>query len=290
MESLSRKMIKEMKRMQRNEITEWVIYHKIAKRVKSKANQEILIKIANEEKRHYEMWKELTKVEIRPSKWRIFITNLLSIIFGYTFAIKLMEKKEHGASKSYQIMEIDIARQIAIEEQEHERELIGILDEERLHYVSSMVLGLNDALVEFTGSLAGYTFAMQNNRLITLVGLITGISATLSMAASEYLSQRSEKGKNPLKSSLYTGGAYLVTVFLLVLPYLLLPNNMYYLALGIMLLTVVIIIAIFNYYIAVAKDLRFKKRFLEMAVISLGVAAISFVIGLLVKKALGIDI
>ena len=284
MEPLSRKMIKEMKRMQRNEITEWVIYHKIAKRVKSKANQEILIKIANEEKRHYEMWKELTKVEIRPSKWRIFITNLLSIIFGYTFAIKLMEKKEHGASKSYQIMEIDIARQIAIEEQEHERELIGILDEERLHYVSSMVLGLNDALVEFTGSLAGYTFAMQNNRLITLVGLITGISATLSMAASEYLSQRSEKGKNPLKSSLYTGGAYLVTVFLLVLPYLLLPNNMYYLALGIMLLTVVIIIAIFNYYIAVANDLRFKKRFLEIAVISLGVAAISFVIGLVVKR------
>ena len=53
-----------------------------------------------------------------------------------------------------------------------EKALLEMLDEERLKYVGSMVLGLNDALVELTGSLAGFTFAMQNTKLIALSGLI----------------------------------------------------------------------------------------------------------------------
>ena len=84
-----------------------------------------------------------------------------------------------------------------------------------------MVLGLNDALVELTGSLAGFTFAMQNTRLIALSGLIIGISATFSMASSEFLAARSEGRSDAFKSCTYTGIAYLVTVVLLILPYLL---------------------------------------------------------------------
>ena len=164
------------------------------------------------------------------------------------------------------------------------------MDEERLQYVGSMVLGLNDALVELTGTLAGLSFALQNNRLVALSGLITGISATLSMASSEYLSARSEGDANALKSSLYTGIMYLFAVALLVLPYLVLPWDKYVPALISMLLIVVIIIFAFTYYISVAKDLPFKKRFLEMAIISLSVATLSFVVGVLVKKFLGIDI
>jgi VIT1/CCC1 family predicted Fe2+/Mn2+ transporter len=153
-----------------------------------------------------------------------------------------------------------------------------------------MVLGLNDALVEFSGSLAGWTFAMQSNRLISLAGLITGIAATLSMASSEYLSVKHEDGKNAMKSSLYTGAAYLVTVVILIMPYLLLPDKDYVTALLIMLAAVILIIAAFNYYIAVARSISFKQKFLEMSFISLSVAAASFLIGLLVKKFLGVDV
>jgi VIT1/CCC1 family predicted Fe2+/Mn2+ transporter len=97
-----------------------------------------------------------------------------------------------------------------------------LLDEELLRYAGSIVLGLNDALVELTGALAGFTLALQNTRLIALTGLITGVAAALSMAASEYLSTRSEGGgRSPLRASLYTGTAYIITVFLLILPYLL---------------------------------------------------------------------
>ncbi|MDK2880132.1 MAG: vacuolar iron transporter family protein [Thermoanaerobacteraceae bacterium] len=167
---------------------------------------------------------------------------------------------------------------------------MGMLEEERLQYVGSMVLGLNDALVELTGTLAGLTLALQNTRIIALSGLITGISATLSMASSEFLSAKSEGRDDALKSCVYTGIAYLVTVALLILPYLLFTPQNYLFALMTMLAVVVLIIAAFNYYIAVAKDLQFKRRFVEMACISLGVAVLSFVVGLIVKNVLGVDI
>lgn len=152
------------------------------------------------------------------------------------------------------------------------------------------MLGLNDALVELTGSIAGLTFAMASTRLVALSGIITGVSATLSMAASNYLAERVDGNPNALKSSIYTGIAYLVTVVFLMAPYLILPPDMYVAALVTMLVTVIVIIFFFNYYISVAKSLPFARRFGEMACISLGVALISFVIGILVKEFLGIDI
>ena len=176
------------------------------------------------------------------------------------------------------------------DEEEHEEKLIQMIDEEKLQYVGSMVLGLNDALVEFTGSLAGWTFAMQSNKLILLAGIITGISATLSMASSEYLSAKNEGEENPLKSAIYTSIAYIITVVILLIPYAILPNEYFIHSLIIMLLFVIIIIAAFNFYISVAKDLNFKEKFKEMSLISLSVASVSFIIGILVKKFIGIDI
>lgn len=278
--------------MQKNEITEYFIYKNVAKNVKDSKNKEILLKIAEEEKKHALIWQEYTQKTASPKKIKVFWFTLLAKILGYTFALKKMEKGENGASKKYAklISEVAEAQQIAQDEEKHEKELLDILDEERLQYVGSMVLGLSDALVELSGTLAGLTFALQNNKLVALSGLITGISATLSMTSSEYLAAKSEGHQNPLKSSLYTGSVYLLTVIFLILPYLLCAKDAYVQSITIMLVTVVVIIVAFTYYISVAKDLPFKKRFAEMAGISLSVAVISFAIGLVVKHFLGIDI
>jgi VIT1/CCC1 family predicted Fe2+/Mn2+ transporter len=143
--------------------------------------------------------------------------------------------------------------------------------------------------VELTGALAGFTLALQNTKLIALTGLITGIAAAMSMAASEYLSTRSEETtKQPGRAAVYTGIAYILTVALLILPYLLFQN--YYLDLGLALGTGVLIIAAFNYYISVAKDEPFRRRFLEMAGLSLSVALFSFVVGFLIRQFLGVDV
>lgn len=277
--------------MQQNEITEYHIYHKLADRISSEQEASTLRQLANEELHHYKIWAGYSGQECKPKQWKIRLYNLLALIFGYTFTLKLMESGEEVAAGTYAQLALEVpeAKVISDDEDSHEQKLLGILDEERLQYVGSMVLGLNDALVELTGTLAGLTLAMQNTRLIAMAGLITGISATLSMASSEYLSARSEGREDALKSCTYTGVAYCITVALLVAPYLLFPNESYLWALGTMLCIVIGIILFFNYYISVAKDLNFKKRFLEMAAISLGVTAFSFVVGLFVKNVLGID-
>jgi vacuolar iron transporter family protein len=276
---------------QQTEITEYHIYKRLAKRIKSEENAKILDQIAEDELRHYNGWKEYTNEEVKPRWFFVWFYYIVSMIFGFTFGVKLMEMGEQAAQKNYAEVAVVIPEAAIYqhEEDKHEKQLIEMLDEERLQYAGSVVLGLNDALVELTGALAGLTLALQNVKLIALSGLITGIAASLSMAASEYLSTRSEKtSKNPVRAAIYTGIAYIVTVTLLILPYLLFEN--YFLDLGIALTTAVIIIAIFNYYISVAKGESFRERFVEMAGLSLSVAAFSFVIGYFIRKWLGIEI
>jgi VIT1/CCC1 family predicted Fe2+/Mn2+ transporter len=91
-----------------------------------------------------------------------------------------------------------------------------------------------------------------------------------------------------MRASLYTGTAYILTVPILILPYLILEN--YYACLGFALTAAVLIIALFNYYISVAKDEPFRRRFLEMAGLSLGVAAFSFAIGYVIRTLLGVEV
>ena len=184
--------------LQKEELNGHYTYLKLAGAVKDEHNAQILNRIAQEELKHYQIWKRYTETDITPNKLRIRFYYWLSKIFGLTFGIKLMELGEEKAQENYAGL-IDLipeAKMVLAEEEKHEDELLAMLDEESLKYAGSVVLGLNDALVELTGALAGLTFAFQNTRLIALAGLITGISAAFSMAASEYLSSKSEGVKN----------------------------------------------------------------------------------------------
>ncbi len=290
--NVSAKALAIIKKMQQSELTESVIYEKIAKFAKGGENSQTLLRLSREESAHYQIWKGYTGIEMKPERGKVFWYTLLARVFGFTFAVKLMERSEENSQTEYELLadEVEESKRIHEQEVEHEQALLGMLDEERLQYVGSMVLGLNDALVELTGSLAGFAFALQNTRLIALSGLIVGISATFSMASSEFLAAKSEGRSDALKSCSYTGIAYLFTVVLLILPYLVFGTAQFIPALVCMLLIVVAIIAGFTYYTSVAQDQPFKSRFLEMAIISITVAVVSFVVGILAKKFLGVDV
>lgn len=285
-------VLKRILQFQRDELTSSILYEYIAERQKDEGNRTALLEIAKAERSHYTTWKGYTGQELRPNMFKILFYKIMHMLLGDTFTIKLFEIGETFGAQELREVEEEIpeARTIMKEEEEHEDRLMEMVDEERLHYIGSMVLGLNDALVELTGTIAGLTFALANTRLVALSGIITGVSATLSMAASNYLAERADGNAKALKSSFYTGMAYLVTVALMVLPYLLLPNSLYLAAFGILLAVVVLIIAAFNYYVSVVQSIPFWPRFAEMGTISLSVAAISFVIGLLAKHLLGIEI
>lgn len=269
---------------QRNEITEHQIYCKLARKIHDAHNKKILDEIAEDELAHYRMLKSITNQNVQPDRlkvrWYLFLTSVL----GITFSLKLMEKGEELAVQLYRDTKIEVFQKMLADEQKHEEYLLSLMSEERIAYASSIVLGLNDALVELTAALAGLTLALENARLIALIGLITGVAAALSMASSEYLSSREEETKQkkiPAKAAVYTGAAYFLTVLLLISPYLLLGNV--FLALPVTIAITLSIIAFYTFYISTAKDLRFRRRFAEMAAISLGVAAVSFAVGWVIR-------
>jgi len=289
--NLTSKDLEKFIRFQRNEYTESIVYERLASIEKDTSNSKVLRLISAEEKAHYYTLKKYTNTEGKPNRWRIAKYYWLARILGITFAIKLMESSENSAHQDYaRYTECEDLQRLSCEEEIHEEKLIGLINEERLEYMGSVVLGLNDALVEFTGALAGFTLALSDHKLIALTGSITGIAAALSMASSEYLSTKSEgdKSKHPAKAAIYTGIAYIITVVALVAPFILISNVL--IALGVMLAMALIIIALFNYYYSVARGESFRKRFMEMAVLSFSVAGISFLIGYALKTFTGIDV
>ena len=288
---MDQKTQKILEQAQRNEITEYLVYQKLAFATKNTQNQEVLKKIAKEELDHYNFFKKYTKTDQKPNKLMVWKYFIIAKTLGLTFSLKLMEKGEANAQVNYAELEKDVPgiKEIINDEEGHESALISLIDEEKLRYMGSIVLGLNDALVELLGVLAGLTFTLQNNRLIAVVGLVTGIAASLSMGSSEYLVTKSEQtAKHPIRSAIYTGSAYFLTVLLLVAPYFLLAN--FYLALAVAVVNAIIIIFVFNFYLAVVRELNFRERFLEMVFVSLGVAALSFGIGFVARSFLGVEV
>lgn len=281
-------------RLQRMERTEMEVYRRLANREKKAENKNILQKISMQENNHYNLLKEKTGEDVDYSKFRVYFHVITSIFLGLTFSLKLMEKTEQNAAQEYRDLGYD---DIAEEEDEHEKELLSLLEEDALNYLSSIILGLSDALVELTGALAGLTFAFQELRVVALAGLVTGISASFSMAASEFLATKEENSnRSPIKAALFTGSAYIITVFLLVIPYLLLTDNSEIIfglephiqALIITFIIGLLIIALFNFYVSVAQDKSFNRRFIEMVIILLIVTMISFLIGLILRESFGL--
>ncbi|KKR49876.1 MAG: hypothetical protein UU81_C0022G0005 [Microgenomates group bacterium GW2011_GWC1_41_8] len=292
-QSLSSNVFSKILKAQKNEQTEHEIYTRLSVLSKESDSKKLFAHIASDEKGHYTFWKNYTKQSVKPNMFLVFLFLTIARIFGVTFATKLMEKGEENAQDFYSQIKSEVpeAKQIISDEEEHEEKLLQLINEERLSYVGSIVLGLNDALVELTGALAGLTLALQNARLVAVAGLITGIAASLSMAASEYLSVKSEQTQNdksPLKSAIYTGITYITTVTILILPYFLMPQL--FAALAVSLTCALLIILFFTFYASIAQDVPFWRRFLEMAGISLGVATLTFIIGYVVRNVLHITV
>jgi len=277
-------------RAQKDEITEYHIYKKLAARVKGEGDRRTLLKISEEELAHYNFFKKFSGEDISPARFRMIFYYIISRFLGLNFGVRLMERNEGDAQAAYKgLRALDPQVDTIIgEEKHHEEQMLSLIDQAELAYTGSVVLGLSDALVEMIGVLAGLTLALQNIKIVAIAGLITGIAATLSMAGSEYLSTKEEGGRSPFKAALYTGLAYTLVVIFLIAPYFIFNNP--YLCLSVSVFLAMAIVFKFTYYISVAKNLSFKNRFLEMATISLGVGFLNFFIGLLVRELLGINI
>ena len=279
-----------VRRMQDNEATDQRVYAALAKQASLQKNSEILEKMSHDEGLHCAVWGRYTGIEAKADMFRVWLFVVLGKIFGLVFVINLMEGGEDDSAENYRKLmeELPEARSIMEDETRHEAQLAAMIHEEKLSYISSMVLGLNDALVELTGALAGFTLALNNNRMVGMAGFITGVAATLSMAASEYLSKKADTSeKHPLKAAVYTGVAYMITVAFLLLPYIVFESPL--VALGFCLFDAALSILGFTYFVSVVRKESFVRGFTEMITISFSVAGISFLIGWAARSWLNID-
>ena len=155
---MNQKIFNSLLQAQKREITEYHVYLFLSKKTVGK-NKKIIEEIAHQEKKHYEILKKITKKEVSPSKLKLFLYVLISKIFGLNFTLQLMEIGERYSKSFYSsLIKKDRSLEtlkIIDDETKHEKRLISLIDEKRLSYIGSFVLGLNDALVELTGALAG---------------------------------------------------------------------------------------------------------------------------------------
>lgn len=279
--------IKELTNFAKDEALAYQLYRMVAKKQKKEEHKIILNKIAEQEKIHLnkfntELGKNISVEDYSKRQYRRY--KFLFKLFGSIFILRLFERREEKSRIKYAkfIESYPVLNDIVREEKTHASKLDSILKDEKLLYASSIVLGMNDALVEMSGAIAGYTFALEDTRQIGIIAAITGVAAALSMASSEFLSARQDGHSHPIRSSFYTGLTYLIVVSSMILPYLIIGDKFF--ALGAMLSVVVIIIYLFNVYISIAKKQSLIKNFLIMVIIALGVSFVSFIIGLLINQ------
>lgn len=166
--------------------------------------------------------------------------------------------------------------------------------EDERDYSSSVVLGISDALIELTGILAGLTFALQDMDLIALSGLVTGVAASFSMGASEFLSKRAEPdASSPLGAALSTWLAYLSVVLVLVAPYLLINEAQFGLephlaSLACTLVLGIGVVAMFTRWLSAKQDHPFLPRFAEMLTILAFITLLSYGLGASLGHVLGV--
>lgn len=283
------------------ELFAYRLYSALARRFPDGTSRRKMQELADQEKGHVDFWLGVTgeppeSVRVPQLKYRLLV--LASRLLGPAFTIRWLERGEDRAIAAYRGLlndgkltaeQQDSIRRMLAEEEEHEQYLERGIEDERKVYLGAAVLGLNDALVELTGGLTGLASSIRDPKLIGFASLVVGIAASMSMAASNFLSVDigEESELKPGRAAAYTGGAYILVVIGLVLPFFLLSDRG--VALAISWATAVVIIAAFSFYSAVMQGKSFARRFGVMLAFGLGVAVLSFGIGKALGAMIGIE-
>ena len=252
--------------------------------------------IADGERSHYDFWRSYApEAKVSSKRLRMYVILLLRIILGLTFTLKLMERHEAKLHKRYRqiaasIPPSDTLRFQAMMESEEgqEDQLISKIQENRVKYMSFIVLGLADAVVEISGIHAGSLGIYGRTQLAALAGIIAGMAASIAMGTAAYAQAKQGFQGSAKWSAIYTGVSYMITAVLLATPYFLTVNMAD--ALGASLVVGVLLVAAMTFYDTVISGRAFKRQFGEIAGIILGASLVLFLAGTLAGQYLGIRI
>ena len=282
------------KRYALDELLDHELYARLAARERNERNRKLLEELARDELRHHLFWSKLAGPVRLGLRDRLKLRLLLSLsrLAGKTFTIKLLERGEAATVGEYRRAAAELGGELAAElarviedEERHERELAGSLDELAVRQLGSIALGVSDAIIELTGVLAGFAGYTGSPLQVAAAGLIVGVSAALSMAAAAYSQAKHERGKNPRTAAAYTGLFYMLTVLALVAPLLLgVPASI---GVALSLACALAILAAFSFYSAVVMERPFLREYLENAAVIMAVSLVGYAFGQIVKELTG---
>ena len=285
-----------------DEYSDHQLYKDLASREKDPGNKQALLKLAEQEYEHYLFWKKFIPA-YEPSLNPFFLVGFrfMRRVCGLIFTVKFLESHERATIEEYKKVASELSgedktrlEKIINDENEHENFFIGQIQETVIKYIGFIALGLADAIVEITGVHAGFLGVTNSTLFAGISGLIVGISAAISMGSAAYLQAKqdpSPKGasghRSAWKSAVITGISYILSVVMLAIPYFLTHNMSY--AFLFSILAGMTLIALLTFYSAVVFDRRFWREFLETVGLMLATAAITFVLGVFLGKAFGLQ-
>ncbi len=272
---------------------EWsdsTLYERLSKTVSSDSPfAEVLDQLSATEHRHFEFWRKYVPgEEPRLAKVKLYWVLFLRRFLGLTFATRYLDRHESNVVKEYQglsrlIPEGDREAYEAMveDEREHEKAFAQKVESSAVRYISFVVLGLADALVEISGIHAGSLGFYDVTELAGLAGVIAGGAASLAMASAAFAQAKQGFRGSARLSATYTGVSYFITALLLATPYFLTSNMVF--ALTSSLMVAVVILAVTTWYSIVIQEKPFLRDFVEILAILFAATIILYAFGSFVR-------
>ena len=272
-----------------HEYTDSVLYERLSTTVgESSPFAGVLKHLSTTENKHYEFWRRyVSDEEPRVDRLKVYWVLFLRRVLGLTFASRYLDRHEESVVRGYQAIEgmIPDGDRVAFEEmvadeQAHERELAHSVESTAVRYISFIVLGLADSLVEISGIHAGALGIYDKTEIAGLAGVVAGAAASMAMASAAYAQAKQGFEGSAKMSAIYTGVSYFVSAVFLATPYFLTPDMIY--ALSASMGLAVVQLALTTYYSTVITNKPFRRDFLEILAILLGATVVLYVSGYVV--------
>jgi VIT1/CCC1 family predicted Fe2+/Mn2+ transporter len=280
-----------------DELNEYAIYKKFSElRLGKPEFKDTLARLAQMELKHYQFWvKFCPDRKVTVNKIKLYLMVFVRTFLGVTFAFKYLERTETDVIRKYKEAahlvppeDQSMLQEIIADEEEHEKEFADQFDEPHIKYISFIVLGLADALVEIAGIHAGSLGIYDSTELAGLAGVIAGAAASIAMASAAYAQAKTGfKGSAGL-SAVYTGMSYFLTAVALATPYFL--TKVMLTALFSSLVAGVCLIAFISFYGSIIQGTGFRKDFAEVTSIMLGATVALYLVGTLIRHLTGMTI
>jgi len=282
----------------KDEMTDYTTYKRLASSEKSQTNREMFEKLSAMELDHYELWMKYVPkgtLELGPKTGTVALVLFLRRLFGASFAIKFLERREKNTVSKYEALKPSVpaedqeAFQSMIEDEKgHETAFAEVVAGSYVKYISFIVLGLADALVEIAGIHAGSLGIYKSTELTGLAGIVAGAAASLAMASAAYAQAKQGFEGSASLAAGYTGGSYFVAAVFLALPYFLTKTML--VALTASVVIGLSIIAFVTWYNSIIVGSRFLREFAELAGVMLGATVALYVFGSIIRVLFGISI